>query len=140
MAELIATVTSDYDFVVIDAAAILTSTDAAVLARYTGGAIVVVDTRSTKRRQLADATASLHRAGATLLGIVLNKADLSAAVRSVRSLRRARPPAVQPGHPKVPLSSRSTPVATRAGASGGGASAGSAAAGQPGDPRRGPGS
>jgi capsular exopolysaccharide synthesis family protein len=135
MAELIATVTSDYDFVVIDAAAILMSTDAAVLARYTDGAIVVVDTRSTTRRQLADATASLHRAGATLLGIVLNKADLPAAVRSVRSLRGARPPAVQPGHPKVPLSSRATPVATRTGA--GGAFGGS---GQPGDSRRGPGS
>jgi polysaccharide biosynthesis transport protein len=135
MAELIATVTNDYDFVVIDAAAVLMSTDAAVLARHTDGAIIVVDTRSTKRRQLADATASLHRAGATLLGIVLNKADLSAAVRSVRGSRRARPPAVQPGHPKVPLSSRPTPVATRTGASGAGGS------GQPGGgPRRGPGS
>jgi capsular exopolysaccharide synthesis family protein len=134
MAELIATVTSDYDFVVIDAAAMLTSTDAAVLARYTDGAIVVVDTRSTRRRQLADSTASLHRAGATLLGVVLNKADLSAAVRSVRSLRRARPPAVQPGHPKVVLNSRATPVATRTGASGGSGN------GQAGDSRRGSGS
>ncbi len=134
MAELIATVTRDYDFVVIDAAAVLMSTDAAVLARYTDGAIVVVDTRSTKRRQLADATASLHRAGATLLGIVMNKADLSAAVRSVRSLRRARPPAAQPGHPKVPLNSRPAAVASRAGASGG--SSGSPAS----EPRRGSGS
>jgi hypothetical protein len=132
MAELIATVTSDYDFVVIDASALLMSTDAAVLARYTDGAIVVVDTRSTKRRQLADATASLHRAGATLLGVVLNKADLSAAVRSVRSLRRSRPPAVQPGHPKVPLNSRSTPVATRTG--------GGSGSGHAGEPRRGSGS
>jgi succinoglycan biosynthesis transport protein ExoP len=145
MAELIATVTREYDFVVIDAAALLTSTDAAVLARNTDGALVVVDTRSTKRRQLADATASLHRAGATLLGIVLNKADLSAAVRSVRSLRRARPPAVQPGHPKVPLNSRSTPVAARTGggsggSSSGGGSGGSGGSGHAGDPRRGPGS
>ncbi|HZV24807.1 MAG TPA: polysaccharide biosynthesis tyrosine autokinase [Acidothermaceae bacterium] len=135
MAELIATATSDYDFVVIDAAAVLMSTDAAVLARYTDGAVIVVDTRSTKRRQLADATASLHRAGATLLGIVLNKSDLSAAVRSVRSLRRARPPAVQSGHPKVPLKSRSTPVASRTGAAGV-----SGSSGRPGEPRRGPGS
>jgi succinoglycan biosynthesis transport protein ExoP len=138
MAELIATVTRDYDFVIIDAAAVLMSTDAAVLARYTDGALVVVDTRSTKRRQLADATASLHRAGATLLGVVLNKADLSAAVRSVHSLRRARPPAVQPGHPKVPLNSRPTPVVNRAGASG---AAGSSGSGSPAsDPRRGLGS
>jgi hypothetical protein len=134
MAELIATATSEYDFVVIDAAAVLMSTDAAVLARYTDGAIVVVDTRSTKRRQLADATASLHRAGATLLGIVLNKADLSASVRSVRSLRRSRPPTVQQGHPKVPLSSRAAPVATRTGAGG------AAGSNQAGDPRRGSGS
>ncbi len=134
MAELIATATRDYDFVVIDAAAVLMSTDAAVLARYTDGALVVVDTRSTKRRQLADATASLHRAGATLLGIVMNKADLSAAVRSVRSLRRARPPAPQAGHPKVSLNSRPAAVASRAGASGG--SSGSPAS----EPRRGSGS
>jgi capsular exopolysaccharide synthesis family protein len=132
MAELIATVTGDYDFVVIDAAAVLMSTDAAVLARYTDGALVVVDTRSTNRRQLAEATASLHRAGATLIGVVLNKADLSAAVRSVRSLRRARPPAVQPGHPKVALNSRSAPVGSRTGAGG--------ARGSAGDQRRGPGS
>ena len=134
MAELIAAVTRDYDFVVIDAAAVLMSTDAAVLARYTDGALVVVDTRSTKRRQLADATASLHRAGATLLGIVMNKADLSAAVRSVRSVRRARPPAVQAGHPKVSLNSRPAAVASRAGASSG--SSGSPAS----EPRRGSGS
>jgi succinoglycan biosynthesis transport protein ExoP len=138
MAELIATVTSDYDFVVIDAGAVLMSTDAAVLARYTDGVILVVDARSTKRSQLADATASLHRAGATLLGLVLNNADLSAAVRSVRSLRRPRPPAVQPGHPKVLLNSRSTPVVTRAGAGGAGGARGGT--GQPGDQRRGPGS
>jgi polysaccharide biosynthesis transport protein len=135
MAELIATVTGDYDFVVVDAAAVLMSSDAAVLARYTDGALVVVDTGSTTRRQLADATASLHRAGATLLGIVLNKAGLSAAVRSVRSLRRARPPAPQPGHPKVPLNSRSTPVGSRAGV-GGSSGSGSHA----GDQLRGPGS
>ena len=134
MAELIATVTRDYDFVVIDAAAVLMSTDAAVLARYTDGALVVVDTRSTKRRQLADATASLHRAGATLLGIVMNKADLSAAVRSMRSLRRARPPAAQAGHPKVSLNSRPAAVASHAGASG--ARSGSQAS----EPRRGSGS
>jgi capsular exopolysaccharide synthesis family protein len=138
MAELIATVTSDYDFVVVDAAALLMSTDAAVLARYTDGALVVVDARGTKRRQLADATAALHRAGATLLGVVLNKADLSAAVRSARSVRRSRPPAVQPGHPKVPLSSRSTPVASRTG--GGGAGGAGGASGTAGDPRRGSGS
>jgi succinoglycan biosynthesis transport protein ExoP len=119
MAELIATVTAEYDFVVIDAAAVLTSVDAAVLARYTDGAIVVVDTRRTKRRQLADATASLHQAGVRLLGIVLNKADPSAVGRSVRSLRNAHPPAVQPGHPKVVLNSRSTPVATHVGGTGG---------------------
>jgi polysaccharide biosynthesis transport protein len=136
MAELVANVTRDYDFVVIDAAAVLMSTDAAVLARYTDGALLVLDTRSTKRRQLAEATASLHMSGATLLGVVLNKADLSAAVRSVRSLRLARPPAVQPGHPKVPLNSRSTPVGSRAG--GGGGSSGSS--GQASDPLRGPGS
>lgn len=73
MAELVATVIADYDLVVFDAAALLTSTDAAVLTRYNDGALVVVDTRKTKRRDLAGATASLHRAAATLLGVVLNK-------------------------------------------------------------------
>jgi succinoglycan biosynthesis transport protein ExoP len=73
MAELVSVVVADYDLVVFDAAALLTSTDAAVLTRYNDGALVVVDTRKTRRRDLAGATASLHRAAAVLLGVVLNK-------------------------------------------------------------------
>ncbi len=119
MAELIATVTSDYDFVVIDAAAVLMSTDAAVLARYTDGAIVVVDTRSTKRRQLADATASAAPSRRDIARHRLEQGRPQCCGSVGAQLARARPPAVQPGHPKVPLSSRSTPVASRTGASGG---------------------
>jgi succinoglycan biosynthesis transport protein ExoP len=130
MAELVASVTADYDFVVVDAAPVLLSTDAAVLARYTDGALVIVDTRSTTRRQLADAIASLHRAGATLLGVVMNKAEVSAAVWTMRN---SRPPVEQPGHPRVPLNSRSTPVGGRRGGAGGGSE-------QAGNPRRGLGS
>ena len=109
MAELVASVIADYDFVVFDAAALLTSTDAAVLARYTDGALVVVDARRTKRQQLADATAALHRAAAPLLGVVLNKS--AAASSAGRRSRDDRPPTAQPGHPKVQLAGR--PAAAR---------------------------
>ena len=118
MAALIETVVDDYDFVVIDAAAVLTATDVAVLARHTDGALLVVDTRRTKRRQLADATASLHRAGAAMLGVVLNKADLGTGLRSAAGLRRSRTPEISPTQPKVQLNSRPNPVASRAGAGG----------------------
>ena len=74
MAELVATMVAKCDFVVLDAPALLTSTDAAGLGRHTDGVLVVVDTRKTKRRNLAAAIASLHHAGAPLLGVVLNKA------------------------------------------------------------------
>ena len=104
MAELVATVIADYDFVVFDAAALLTSTDAAVLARYTDGALVVVDARRTKRQQLAAATAALHRAAAPLLGVVLNKTAAASTIG--RRSRDDRPPTAQPGHPKVQLAGR----------------------------------
>jgi succinoglycan biosynthesis transport protein ExoP len=132
MAGLIASVIADYDFVIIDAAPVLLSTDAAVLARYTDGALVIVDTRSTTRRQLAESIASLHRAGVTLLGVVMNKDDVTAAIWSMRN---SRPPAEQPGHPKVMLNSRATPVASTTGAGGAGTSGD-----QAGTPRRGSGS
>ena len=99
MAELVAKMLADYDFVVFDAAALLTSTDAAVLARHSDGVLVVVDTRKTKRRDLAAATASLHRAGAPLLGVVLNK-------RPSRRRNRDSSDAQLAGKPKVHLAGK----------------------------------
>jgi polysaccharide biosynthesis transport protein len=101
MAELVATMLADYDFVVFDAAALLTSTDAAVLARHSFGVLVVVDTRQTKRRDLAAAAASLHRDGAPLLGVVLNK---TAGGRHNRNSSR-----IQPGNPTPFDSARQPP-------------------------------
>jgi len=92
-AEAVATMIAGYDFVVFDAPALLTSTDAAVLARHSDGVLVVVDTRKTKRRAFAAATASLHRAGAPLLGVVLNKTPSRP---QPRFNRRPRSGAVKP--------------------------------------------
>jgi capsular exopolysaccharide synthesis family protein len=108
MAEMVATMVAKYDFVVLDAPAVLTSTDAAVLARHTDGVLVVVDTRKTKRRDLAAATASLHRAGAPLLGVVLNKTPSRRRNRKSSEAKR--------GQPKVRLAGTPPPV----GAVGGG--------------------
>ena len=96
VAEAVATMLADYDFVVFDAPALLTSTDAALLARHSDGVLVVVDTRKTKRREFAAATASLQLAGAPLLGVVLNKTSSRPQPRFNRRPQRPQSAAVKP--------------------------------------------
>jgi polysaccharide biosynthesis transport protein len=61
------------DFVLIEAAPLLPIPDAAVLASACDGALLVVDGRSTTRRDVKDARRQLVRANAALLGAVLVK-------------------------------------------------------------------
>ena len=103
MAELVAKMFADYDFVVFDAPALLTSTYAAVLAGHSDGMLVVVDAQKTKRRDFATAIALLRRTGTPLLGLVLNKSP---------GRPHSVPSDVQlAGHPKVRLASRLPTVA-----------------------------
>jgi len=71
MARLLATLGEEFDYVLIDTPPLLLVTDAAVVSRLTGGAIVVAASGRTKRNELAAAARALDHIGSNLLGIVV---------------------------------------------------------------------
>lgn len=73
MANLLEVLAAEYDVVLIDTPPLLPVTDAAILARLTGGALVVVGADTLTRQQLGESMGSLQTVGARTLGIVLNR-------------------------------------------------------------------
>ncbi|MCM3501410.1 polysaccharide biosynthesis tyrosine autokinase [Microbacterium sp. P26] len=62
-----------FDYVIVDCPPVLPVTDAAVLARFATGAILVAASGSTRKPQLADAAKALAAADVRLLGVILTK-------------------------------------------------------------------
>jgi succinoglycan biosynthesis transport protein ExoP len=75
MAGLLDRLTKSYDTVLLDSPPLLPVTDAAVLTKLAGGALIVVGADSIHRPQLQEALGSLQTAGAHILGIVINKIE-----------------------------------------------------------------
>jgi polysaccharide biosynthesis transport protein len=75
MAGLLDRLTKSYDTVLLDSPPLLPVTDAAVLTKLAGGALIVVGADRIHRPQLQEALGSLQTAGAHALGIVINKID-----------------------------------------------------------------
>lgn len=73
MAALLTEFGEAYDVVIIDTAPLLPVTDGAILAKMTGGAVVVVGAGITHRRQVSEALGALRTAGAKVLGVVVNR-------------------------------------------------------------------
>lgn len=73
MDELLQVLRGSYDRVLIDTGPLLSMADGAVLAARTDGALLLVDSRRTRRRQLAETISRLALAGADVLGIVLTR-------------------------------------------------------------------
>ncbi|SDK42805.1 capsular exopolysaccharide family [Cryobacterium psychrotolerans] len=71
MARLLASLTEQFDIVLIDAPPLLLVTDAAVLSKLCGGALMVVASGRTKRNELAAAVKALERVGSRLVGVVI---------------------------------------------------------------------
>lgn len=71
MAHMLAALTEEFDIVLIDAPPLLLVTDAAVLSKLCGGAIMVVASGRTKRNELSAAVKALERAGSRLVGMVI---------------------------------------------------------------------
>lgn len=71
MANLIAEFNKTFDVVIFDAPPLLPVTDAAILAKSVGGAIIVVAAGKTQKGQLKGALAALDNVGATVSGLVL---------------------------------------------------------------------
>lgn len=72
MNELLRSLEQRFDLVLVDAPPLLPVTDGALLAAQTDGAVLSVRTRTTRREQLTQATASLQAVDAKVLGVVLN--------------------------------------------------------------------
>ena len=73
MVHLLDQLAQAYDIVLIDTCPLLPVTDAAILARLTGGALIVAGSEMLHRQQLTDAIGSLESVGARVLGVVLNR-------------------------------------------------------------------
>ncbi len=73
MAELIRDLVRTGAIVILDTPPLLLSTDPAVLAHVTDGALLVTRFRSTRVDELSVGASALRTAGATLLGLVLNR-------------------------------------------------------------------
>ncbi|MBG6060167.1 succinoglycan biosynthesis transport protein ExoP [Cryobacterium sp. MP_M5] len=71
MARMLRALTEEFDIVLIDAPPLLLVTDAAVLSKLCGGAIMVVASGRTKRNELSSAVKALERAGSRLVGMVI---------------------------------------------------------------------
>jgi polysaccharide biosynthesis transport protein len=73
MANLLELLTSRYDIVLIDTPPLLPVTDAAILSKISGGAVVVAGADTVRRQQLAEGLGSLEAVDARVLGVVLNR-------------------------------------------------------------------
>jgi len=72
MADVLGSLTSQFDYVFIDTPPVLPYTDAAVLSRMTSGTLLVVGLHRVKDEELRTAVDSLENAGGSPVGMVLN--------------------------------------------------------------------
>ncbi|MFC7404645.1 polysaccharide biosynthesis tyrosine autokinase [Georgenia alba] len=75
MSTLLAQLTAAYDHVIIDSPPLLPVTDAAVLSKLTGGALVIAGADRIHKAQLRESMDALERVDAHVLGVVLNKVE-----------------------------------------------------------------
>lgn len=73
MLQLLRSLESMFDVVIIDSPPLLPVTDASVLAQSVGGVVLVVDTRSTKESSVRTALNALSLVKSNLLGVILNR-------------------------------------------------------------------
>lgn len=73
MVDLLAKLEASYDVVLLDTPPLLPVTDATILTRLVGGALVIVGADRIHRAQLAESLETLETAEAQLYGLVLNK-------------------------------------------------------------------
>lgn len=71
--ELIVQLEATYDFVIVDTPPVLSAADAASASTSVGGVVVVVDSRRTDTQTLLQVRSDLERAGARIVGSLLNK-------------------------------------------------------------------
>lgn len=75
LGEFLKTLEEAADLVIIDSPPTLAVADASILARLTGGALLVIDASSSRRSAAVHAKEELQRGGGVLLGTILNAFD-----------------------------------------------------------------
>ena len=81
MADLVATLRTGFDTVLLDAPPVLPVTDAVVTAAVADGVLLLVRWGRTRRAEVAEAVAMLERGGVPVLGGVLTRRRLTRAQR-----------------------------------------------------------
>ncbi|MGN0544294.1 MAG: CpsD/CapB family tyrosine-protein kinase [Acutalibacteraceae bacterium] len=76
LAELMSTLKERYDYIFIDTPPVAAVIDAAVIAKYTDGAVVVVRPGSVKKEELVNVVNQLEFADAKVIGFILNGIDV----------------------------------------------------------------
>ena len=72
MAVMLESLSSQFDYVLIDTPPLLLVTDAAVVSKFTSGAILVTASGRTKRNELSAAVRALENIGSRMLGVVVS--------------------------------------------------------------------
>ena len=75
--ELLDQLSKTMDYVIVDTPPVGLLIDAAKIATYCDGTVLVVSYNETRKRELVEAVAQLEQAGSPILGTVINKADLN---------------------------------------------------------------
>ncbi len=73
MRSLIEKLESVFDTVIIDSPPLLPVTDAAVLAQYVGGVVIVISSQQVKITELKKSFIAMEMVGANILGVILNR-------------------------------------------------------------------
>lgn len=76
MGAFIGSAKSEYAFVILDSPPLLTLADSRILASLVDGVLMVVKSGATPREQIQQSQSSIRSAGATLIGVVLNRVNL----------------------------------------------------------------
>lgn len=77
MQNLIDSASKNFDIVLIDTAPLSAVTDAQILSRYVGGAVIVAHANQTKKESLSKTKKLLEQVNANILGVVLHGIELS---------------------------------------------------------------
>ncbi|KQV25462.1 polysaccharide biosynthesis tyrosine autokinase [Yonghaparkia sp. Root332] len=71
MVSLLATLTAEFDYVIIDAPPLLLVTDAAVISKFTGGAMLTAASGRTKKAEISGSSSVLESIGSRLVGVIV---------------------------------------------------------------------
>lgn len=71
MVNLLATLTAEFDYVIIDAPPLLLVTDAAVISKFTGGAMLAAASGRTKKAEISGSSSVLESIGSRLVGVIV---------------------------------------------------------------------